>query len=150
MNRKLISLCGKNLRIGRVSIPGQIYHVTMTTQSREAVFAGFAAASVAARCLYADSITGRVQTLAYVVMPDHVHWLLQLGEQTNLPVAVRIYKAIVSAALERHIWQRGFHDHALRAEEDVAAVARYIVANPLRAGLCKRIGDYPFWNAVWL
>ena len=29
-------------------------------------------------------------------------------------------------------------------------VARYIVANPLRAGLVTKIGDYPFWNAVWL
>jgi hypothetical protein len=29
-------------------------------------------------------------------------------------------------------------------------VARYIVANPLRAGLVSRVGHYPFWNAVWL
>ena len=29
-------------------------------------------------------------------------------------------------------------------------VARYIVANPLRAGLVERVGDYPYWDAVWL
>jgi hypothetical protein len=28
--------------------------------------------------------------------------------------------------------------------------ARYLVANPLRPGLVERIGDYPYWNAVWL
>jgi hypothetical protein len=38
----------------------------------------------------------------------------------------------------------------LRADEDLRVVARYIVANPLRAHLVKRIADYPFWNAVWL
>ena len=30
------------------------------------------------------------------------------------------------------------------------AAARYIVANPLRAGLVKQIGDYPLWDAIWL
>ncbi len=48
------------------------------------------------------------------------------------------------------LWQKGFHDHAVRAEEDLASVARYVVANPLRAGLVKRIGDYPLWDAIWL
>ncbi|OGS93525.1 MAG: hypothetical protein A3K04_03850 [Gallionellales bacterium RBG_16_56_9] len=48
------------------------------------------------------------------------------------------------------IWQNGHHDHALREDEDVVHVARYIVANPLRAGLVKKIGDYPFRDAKWL
>ena len=48
------------------------------------------------------------------------------------------------------IWQKSFHDHALRADEDLRMVARYIVANPLRAGLVEQINDYPFWNAFWL
>jgi REP element-mobilizing transposase RayT len=48
------------------------------------------------------------------------------------------------------VWQSGFHDHALRREEDLKATARYLVANPLRAGLVKSLRDYPFWNAVWL
>jgi hypothetical protein len=29
-------------------------------------------------------------------------------------------------------------------------MARYIIANPLRAGLVDRIGDYPLWDAMWL
>jgi REP element-mobilizing transposase RayT len=52
--------------------------------------------------------------------------------------------------LGRPVWQNGFHDHALRQEEDLAEVARYIVANPLRAGLVERLGDYPHWHAIWL
>ena len=46
------------------------------------------------------------------------------------------------------LWQRAFHDHALRSDEDVVAVAHYIVANPIRAGLARQAGQYPFWNAV--
>ena len=48
------------------------------------------------------------------------------------------------------LWQRGYHDRALRRDEDLKAAARYIVMNPLRAGLVKRPGDYPLWDAVWL
>ncbi len=31
-----------------------------------------------------------------------------------------------------------------------AWLAPNVVANPLRAGLVNKIGDYPFWNAVWM
>ena len=48
------------------------------------------------------------------------------------------------------IWQAGYYDHALRIEEDIQTVARYIVANPIRAGLVQKIADYPHWDAVWL
>lgn len=48
------------------------------------------------------------------------------------------------------VWQPAYFDHALRAEEDLKQVARYIVTNPLRAGLVRKIGDYSHWDAVWL
>jgi REP element-mobilizing transposase RayT len=48
------------------------------------------------------------------------------------------------------IWQPGFHDHALRHDEDRLKVARYIIANPLRAGLVNSIGAYPHWDCEWL
>jgi REP element-mobilizing transposase RayT len=47
-------------------------------------------------------------------------------------------------------WQEGFHDHALRREEDLRDIARYIVLNPVRAGLVRNIREYPLWDAVWL
>lgn len=48
------------------------------------------------------------------------------------------------------IWQKGFFDHAARSDEDLLTIARYIIANPLRAGLCESVGDYPWWDAEWL
>ncbi|AZF10229.1 Transposase [Pseudomonas sp. R2-37-08W] len=47
-------------------------------------------------------------------------------------------------------WQSGYHDRAVRAEEDLIKIARYIIANPLRAGLVEHIGDYSLWDAIWL
>jgi len=89
-------------------------------------------------------------------MPDHWHGLVQLEERGNLQVVMQRMKGIVArrvgqeAALKGSLWAPGFHDRALRREEDMLAVARYIVANPVRAKLVRRVGDYPFWNAIWL
>jgi len=88
-------------------------------------------------------------------MPDHVHLLLQLRE-APLANVLNTLKSKSAIELNREIgregrfWEPGFHDHALRKEEDLLGIARYIVANPLRAGLVRRLGDYPYWNAVWL
>ena len=141
---------GKNLRKGRVSLPNHAYLVTIVTASRKPVFTFFTAARVAVRCFHDSDVARHAQTLAFVVMPDHIHWLLQLGENGSLSETVRVYKAKVSLILQQQIWQRGFHDHALRDDDDVRDIARYIIANPLRAGLTKHVGDYPHWDAIWL
>ena len=141
---------GMNLRKGRVSLPNQAYLVTAVTASRKPVFTSFAAARLAVRTFHDKGIVRNAQTLAFVVMPDHVHWLLQLENDGNLSDTVRLFKAKVSRILRQRIWQRGFHDHALRAEEDMRDIARYIIANPMRSGLVKSAGEYPHWDAIWL
>ena len=141
---------GKSLRKGRVSLPNQGYLVTAVTAPRKAVFASFDAARIAARCFHDKDVVRHAQTLAFVVMPDHLHWLLQLENDGSLSGVVRLYKAKVSLSLRQKIWQRGFYDHALRNDEDLRDVARYVIANPLRAGLVQSIGEYPHWDAIWL
>jgi REP element-mobilizing transposase RayT len=88
-------------------------------------------------------------------MPDHVHLLLQTNDEA-LSSLVRRLKSTTAQALNIKIgrrgrfWSPGFHDHAIRREKDVRSVARYIIANPLRAGLVENVGDYPWWDAIWL
>jgi putative transposase len=141
---------GRYLRTGRVSRPQQIYLVTMTVKRRAEIFRKHENAICAARCLYDKDIQTCANTLAFVVMPDHLHWLLQLRNASTLSETVRLYKAKVSMIVGQRIWQRGFHDHAFRDEEHVIEAARYIITNPLRAGICEYIGNYPYWNAKWL
>jgi len=138
------------LRDGRVSLPGQIYHVTVTTQYRQPVFINLGHARTVIRVMHCTAKRTLSCSLCFVLMPDHLHWLIQLGEATTLPTLMRMMKSISAHQVGRPIWQAGYHDRAIRAEEDVRAVARYIVANPLRAGLVARVGDYPHWDAVWL
>ena len=140
----------KNLRRGRFSQTSQIYHIIITTLDRQPIFIELAAARTLVTQLRQAEINEFAHTLAFVVMPDHLHWLMQLGRQQNLSSVVRGIKAKTSHQVGRAIWQSGFYDHALRKEEDIQQIARYIIANPLRAKLVERIGDYPHWDAVWL
>ena len=144
------------LRRGRVSLANHAYLVTTTTRERQPVFRDFRAGCAAARCFENSALLGDATMLAWVLMPDHTHWLVQLGEKDPLASVVNRIKS-ASARQANHallrqgsLWEKAYHDHALRSEEDLQQVARYLIANPLRAGLVQRIGDYPFWNAVWL
>jgi REP element-mobilizing transposase RayT len=141
---------GRDLRKGRFSEAGRIYLVTTVTLYRRPLFSELAAARCVVRAMRHEAALRRAETLAYVVMPDHLHWLLQLSSGATLSQVVGAVKAVSARRFGGRIWQAGFHDHALRRDEDLAAVARYVVANPLRAGLVARIGEYPHWDAVWL
>lgn len=144
------------LRKGRVSLPNHVYLITTTTVNRQRFFDDFNAGCVASRCFENTEVLVDAQMLAWVLMPDHAHWLIHLGERNVLSMVVNRLKSSsarwTNRALNRQgaLWDVAYHDHALRAEEDLQHVARYIVVNPLRAGLVQRIGDYPFWNAVWV
>lgn len=46
--------------------------------------------------------------------------------------------------IEVPIWQPGYHDHALRDDEDYGARVRYTLENPVRAGLVERPEAYPY------
>lgn len=146
------------LRIGRHSLAGQIYLLTLVTAGRHPWFADFCAARQVVSALRMRQQTGDARSLAWVVMPDHVHWLMQLNGPRSLAVVVRSLKSQATRSINAHrhearaapVWQSSFHDRAIRRDEDVRAVARYVVANPLRSGLVDRIGDYPHWDAAWL
>lgn len=144
------------LRKGRDSLAGEAYFLTFTTAGRQRLFAGWDAASAMCRFLSGPANWRRASLLAWVLMPDHWHGLLRLEGNDALGEVLRMAKGRSShdfnLAMQRTgpVWARGCFDHALRRDADLRRTARYLVANPIRAGLVARIGDYPFWDAAWL
>ncbi|MDZ7661969.1 REP-associated tyrosine transposase [Thiohalophilus sp.] len=145
---------GHRLRIGRLSETGRIYLITTVTEQRQPIFQNFLLGRLVVQALKDNQ--SNTTTLAYVVMPDHLHWVMQLGDRHDLSTVVSSIKSNSARWINRHLnrsgrlWQKGYHDHALRREDDLRQVARYVIANPLRAGLVRQIGDYPLWDAIWL
>jgi REP element-mobilizing transposase RayT len=101
---------------------------------------------------------------AFVVMPNHVHGILFREEAVgakhasplhrpgtvsgSLPAVVQSFKSAASrfaAATGEtsgaRLWQRGFHEHVLRTEADLARLRRYIMENPLRWALDRENPD---------
>ena len=74
---------------------------------------------------------------AAVVMPDHVHVIVRITRYLprGLPSVVGSFKAAATKALnlkQGSLWQRSFHDRALRDERALEAARRYVRTNPLR------------------
>ena len=93
----------------------------------------------------------------FVVMPNHMHGILWIVEQnTSIPcprenpnsvnpqagslgVIVRSFKSAVTRKVNQishtqgaRFWQRSFHDHILRDENDLDQHRKYILENPIR------------------
>jgi len=140
---------------GRYSQTGQEYLVTAVTENHRRVFESLEAARSLIGTLREAEEADRGRWLAFVVMPDHFHALLSL-HHASLAEVMREVRGRSARRINRllgrqgRLWQPGYHDRALRTEDDRRAVARYIVANPVRAGLVDRPGKYPHWDAAWL
>jgi REP element-mobilizing transposase RayT len=143
------------LRIGRYSESHRVYLLTTNTLGREPVFKDVFLGRLVVGQFRQAQDQGFANSLAWVVMPDHFHWLIEL-RKGSLSELMQRTKSLSAKAVNLRLnniislWQRGFHDRALRREDDLVFMARYVVANPLRAGLVKRLGDYPLWDAIWL
>jgi len=146
---------GKNLRKGRISEINRPYLVTTVTLHRHPCFHDWRTGRLVVNELCDAESSNYAETLAWVLMPDHLHWLVTPVSEP-LGAIVRRVKSCSARSINHKqgttgsLWQKGYHEHALRKEEDICAVARYIVANPLRAGLVKNLGDYPLWDAIYL
>ena len=144
-----------SLRAGRFSQSGQVYLLTATTFNRDKLFTDWQTGRALIDELRAVHEQGEAQSLAWVVMPDHFHWLVEIKAKSLADLMRRVksrsaYTLNQQLGRSGRLWQKSFHDRAVRREEDIQRVARYIVANPLRAGLVKKVGDYPLWDAKWL
>ena len=145
-----------DLRKGRFSQANGEYFITFTTDQRLPLFAQHDAAAGFCRSILINENCTDNKWLAWVLMPDHFHGLLQINGQYSLSEIVKDLKGRSAAIINKQLnvrgkrWQPAYFDRALRKDQDRRAVARYIVANPLRAQLVERIGDYPYWNTVFL
>jgi REP-associated tyrosine transposase len=144
------------LRKGRRSIANQIYHVSTATHEWQPLFQDFHCGRVIVDCMRHEHEIGYVESLAFVVMPDHFHWLFSLSGSRSLGECIKNVKSYSARRVNgilgcrRKVWQTGYYERAIRKEEDLEVVARYIVANPLRAGIVASVKDYSLWDAKWL
>lgn len=139
---------------GRHSLPNACYAITAIAWQRRPLFADAQVAQAVIAELRHSQRRGDVLTHAWTLMPDHLHWLFEL-RTPSLSGCVQRFKSLSARTVHRcmgtagRVWQAGYYDHRLRDDEDLAAQARYIVANPIRRGLAAVVGEYPYAWCRW-
>jgi putative transposase len=135
------------LRRGRYSQPKAEYFLTICTQARHDGLTTSSVAHAILQEIHAMSVDGTWVVQSAVVMPDHLHLLIALGERLALAKAVQRLKAKTSAALRfaGSSWERGFFDRQLRPSDERLPIFLYIYLNPYRAGLLLGSGIWPHY-----
>ncbi len=122
--------------------------LTLVTWQRSPFFLRADLSDLCLGCLQTSSQKYEIRVLAYCLMPDHVHLLVEVPEGISLKVFVQHFKQLSGYALKRQtgspVWQVSYYDHILRDEESLLDVARYIWDNPVTKGLVNECVEYPF------
>ena len=92
----------------------------------------------------------RYRLLAWCVMPNHVHVLIEARENYPLSKVVQSWKSFTARLINRHpgrtgtVWMRDYFDRYIRDDHPLAAVIAYIHDNPVKAGLVPNEQDWPY------
>ncbi len=96
----------------------------------------------------------RYHLLAWVIMPNHIHALVEMVPGWPLGCLVKSWKAFSAARINRvlgrsgGLWQPDYFDRRIRGDAHLAAAVRYIEENPVTAGLVPRRQDWPYSSAA--
>jgi len=144
----------KSLRKGRVSIPRQLYLITTATHKREALFNNKQVTDIVADALRWLHEHRRIDLVAYIIMPDHLHFIAGLlsGTLSDVMHSLKSFTAKnINKILNKEgaVWQGQYHDHAIGKEESLEDVVYYCLHNPVRKGLVDDYRKYPYWYYKW-
>jgi len=149
--RRLALITGMPNRPGRFPefdyIGLHTYFLTICTANRQRAFVDIEFGGWAAAQLLRHSRARAFSVPAYSLMPDHVHLVLQgQSDAADLKSLILSWNTRTAHAWRMangsRLWQSGYYDHVLREGENVLAVARYVLMNPVRAGLVQDAKDY--------
>jgi len=127
----------------------RLYFITITTNKRNQFFVHEHITKSMINYLYDISQKKLFDVLVYCFMPDHVHLLLRgTSHSSNLTKFISAYKQKTGFTFKKrfdaNLWAKSFHDHVLRKEEKIQNIGKYILENPVRAGLVENMLDYPY------
>jgi REP element-mobilizing transposase RayT len=94
----------------------------------------------------------RYRLAAWVVMPNHVHLLVDVWE-TPLAELVKSWKSFVAREANKLLdrsgafWEREYLDTVIADETHRRTAVRYIENNPVKAGLVREVKEWPWSSA---
>jgi putative transposase len=126
------------------------YHVTVRTNNREQFLLPLEKVweIVGHECLFLSLIYG-TEFQAVVLMPNHIHMILTVP-QFDLGIVMNEFLKSISRTLNRltgrtgHLFGSAHHRSIIKNSRYFGIVIKYVYRNPVKAGLCGKVEQYPF------
>ena len=131
----------------RLAYPGALYHVTTRGNARQAIYTDDQDRSTFLAVLAAVVTRSQWLCHAYCLMDNHYHLLIETP-QGNLSAGMRQLNGVYTQRFNRrhtrvgHVFQGRFKAILVERESYLLELCRYVVLNPVRAGLAKRPQTY--------
>lgn len=138
------------LRKGRMSQAGALYFISAFKADHARYLDNPGCFRIIENTLNLLEREGLLEWLALVLMPDHLHMIIRLGDRDSLSDAIRKFKSVSAIEINRQrgtsgpVWYKGFYDRFIREGENLAAYLNYIIMNPVKKRLCSKASDYEF------
>ena len=133
----------------RARIPGGCYFFTVVTHQRYPWLAQPAAVQTLGEVMRRVRAQRPFETLAMVVMPDHLHCIWRLSfEDADFSTRWLLIKPFMTHRLSgrvgvKTLWQPRFWEHVLRDNNDLEKHTDYIHFNPVKHGLVAQVSQWP-------
>ncbi len=136
------------------SQPYAMYHVTFNTYKRARYFKCGSISRMVINNIKIYAKLFRYRLIAFCVMPDHIHLLIQAEESAgDLRDMVRDLKKFTTYqskqfGVREKLWQRGYYEHVVREHKEISNTTNYILNNPVKKGLVDSYDGYEFCGLV--
>jgi putative transposase len=142
----VFSRCMKGQRI-RYQQTGEFHFLTFSCFQRRPYLAAVAAMELFEDALERVRLRHRFVVAGYVVMPEHVHLLVNEPQRALLSKAIQALKLSVAVrGRERPFWQAHYYDFNVSSHAKFVEKLRYIHRNPVRRGLVAKPEDW-LWSS---
>jgi len=129
---------------------GAAYYITSVTEKRQRIFEDSRACEFLIKCLEYHKLIYSFKFFGFVIMPEHLHCVIQPAPGTTISEIMRHIKGNFARNFNRivrtrgYIWQQSFYDRMIRDETHILAEIDYMHNNPVRAGLVALPEDYKY------
>lgn len=136
----------------RIQAPGEVYHVCSKGNRGAPIYLDAYDRRIFLTLLTKHARERNWVVLTYVLMTNHYHLLLRLQEPSLSDGMCGLngeFSRFTSARYRLdpgHLFRNRFWSEPIEDERHLQATARYIVLNPVRAGICDTPGEWP-WSS---
>lgn len=135
----------------RIEFPGATYHITSRGNAKQTVFYDDRDSWCFLSVLEDVAKRSRWFVYAYCLMPNHYHLLVETVDK-SLSSGMRLLNSVYGQRFNRnhsrvgHVLQGRFKSIVVDKEAYLLELARYIVLNPVRAGIASKPDDWK-WSS---